>query len=281
MQARDGGNKMSGSGGKMDKEQTVARHLLEEHAAGAPYRTLEGALALTDIAEAYRAQQVFVDLSLKARGAAVAGYKIALTSAAMQAFVGVDHPLLGAILDDTIQTVSAQTASAEISLSAFQRVGIEFELALRLGRPVPPGSYDAESIAPFVDAVIPAFELIEDRNAIYENFDVKSLVADNAWSGGVVLGEPVTNWRGFDLTSTPTRLESGGEAEVATTGAALGNPLTALAWAANELSAQGRPLDAGMIVMTGSTLKTRFPGPGEHFLYDVEGIGSVQMSTVL
>ena len=52
----------------MDKEQTVARHLLEEHAAGAPYRTLEGALALTDIAEAYRAQQVFVDLSLKARG---------------------------------------------------------------------------------------------------------------------------------------------------------------------------------------------------------------------
>lgn len=276
---------MSGNGGKMDKEQAVARHFLEEHAAGAPYRTLEGALALNDIEEAYRAQQVFVDLSLKARGAAIAGYKIALTSAAMQAFVGVDHPLLGAILDDTIrtapgQTAPGQTALAEISLSKFQRVGIEFELALRLGRPVPSGSYDAETIAPFVDAVIPAFELIEDRNAIYENFDVKSLVADNAWSGGVVLGEPVTDWRGFDLTSTPTRLESGGEVEAATTGAALGNPLTALAWAANELSAQGRPLDAGMIVMTGSTLKTRFPGPGEHFLYEVEGIGSVQMSTI-
>lgn len=259
----------------LEKERAVARHLLEEHAGRVPYETLSGELALSDIAEAYRAQEAFVSMRQARSGASIAGYKIALTSAAMQAFVGVDHPLLGAIFDDTVVA-----SPAEVSLTAFQHVGIEFELALRLGRTVPSGSYDAESIVPFVDAVIPAFELIEDRNAVYENFDAKSLVADNAWSGGVVLGTPVTDWRGFDLTATPTRLEVDGEIERATTGAALGNPLTALAWAANELSAQGRPLETGMIVMTGSTLKTRFPGPGERFLYEVDGIGSVQMSTI-
>ncbi|MEQ8332595.1 fumarylacetoacetate hydrolase family protein [Nisaea sp.] len=268
---------MPETGANVDKEQAIARHLLAEHSTGKPFLTLEGELALADMAEAYRAQQIFVALSREARGAGIAGYKIALTSAAMQAFVGVDHPLLGAILDDTVFH-----APAEISLGAFQHVGVEFELALRLGRDVPPVAqpYNAVSIAPYVDAVIPAFELIEDRNAVYENFDARSLVADNAWSGAVVLGQPVTDWRGFDLAATPTRLETGGEVETATTGAALGNPLTALAWAANELSAQGRPLEAGMIVMTGSTLKTRFPGAGERFLYEVEGIGSVQMSIV-
>jgi len=263
------------AGRDFEKERAVARHLLEEHAGRVPYETLSGELALTDIAEAYRAQEAFVSMHRERSGASIAGYKIALTSAAMQAFVGVDHPLLGAIFDNTVVA-----SPAEISLAAFQHVGIEFELALRLGHTVPAGSYDATSITPFVDAVIPAFELIEDRNAVYENFDAKSLVADNAWSGGVVLGAPVTDWRVFDLTATQTRLEAGLETETATTGAALGNPLTALAWAANTLSAQGRPLEAGMIVMTGSTLKTRFPKAGEHFFYEVEGIGSVQMSTV-
>jgi len=266
---------MTGTVGNIGKERAVARHLLAEHAAGMPYRSLSGELALADMAEAYRAQEAFIEERCLASGAGICGYKIALTSKAMQDFVGVGHPLLGAIFDDTIHR-----APAEISLSAFQRVGIEFELALRLGQDVPQSSepYDAGTVAPFVDAVIPAFELIEDRNAVYENFDALTLVADNAWSAGVVLGEPVADWRGLDLAATPARLEANGEVETATTGAALGNPLDALAWAANELGAQGRPLPAGMIVMTGSTMKTRFPAAGETFHYRIEGVGAVRLS---
>ncbi|UUX50869.1 hypothetical protein NUH88_04010 [Nisaea acidiphila] len=266
---------MAGTCGNAEKEQAVARHLLAEHAAGTPYTTLTGTLAPADMEEAYRAQQAFVAQRREATGAGVAGYKIALTSKAMQDFVGVGHPLLGAIFDDTLHE-----APAEISLGAFQRVGVEFELALRLGRDVPAAAdpYGAETIMPFVDAVIPAFELVEDRNAVYENFDALSLVADNAWSAGVVLGAPVMDWRGLDLSSLPARLEENAGTESATTGAALGNPLTALAWAANELGRQDRPLLAGMIVMTGSTMKTRFPAAGERYLYEIEGAGAVRLS---
>jgi 2-keto-4-pentenoate hydratase len=263
------------TGGTIEKERTIARHLLAEHASRTPYHTLTGELALADMAEAYRAQEAFIAQRREASGAGIAGYKIALTSKAMQDFVGVGHPLLGAIFEDTVHA-----SPAAISLATFQRVGIEFELALRLGRDVPsaPARYDAESIAPFVDAVIPAFELVEDRNAVYENFDALSLVADNAWSAGVILGTPVADWRGLDLAATPARLEANGEVETATTGAALGNPLNALAWAANELGTQGRPLSAGMIVMTGSTMKTRFPAAGEAFRYGIEGVGEVRLT---
>jgi hypothetical protein len=83
------------TGGTIEKERTIARHLLAEHASRTPYHTLTGELALADMAEAYRAQEAFIAQRREASGAGIAGYKIALTSKAMQDFVGVGHPLLG------------------------------------------------------------------------------------------------------------------------------------------------------------------------------------------
>ncbi len=68
------------------------------------------------------------------------------------------------------------------------------------------------------------------------------------------------------------------EVETATTGAALGEPLNALAWVANVLGGQGRPLEAGMWVMTGSSLRTRFAEAGDRAVYTVEGLGSVEVT---
>ncbi len=129
---------------------------------------------------------------------------------------------------------------------------------------------------------MPAFELIEDRASDYARLDAVSLVADNCWCGGIVLGKATGAWRDLDLTGNPVRLEytSGGrtEVETANTGAALGNPLNALAWVANLLGGQGRPLQAGMWVMTGSTLRTRFAEAGDRAVYSVEGLGSVEVT---
>lgn len=103
------------------------------------------------------------------------------------------------------------------------------------------------------------------------------MAADNAWSGGIVLGETTGDWRSLDLVTTPVRLEYNDEVEEAVTGAAMGNPLTALAWVANLLAEQGRPLRAGQWVMTGSTVKTRYPKAGDRAVYTVEGLGSVEV----
>jgi 2-keto-4-pentenoate hydratase len=131
---------------------------------------------------------------------------------------------------------------------------------------------------------VPAFELVEDRASDYARLDAISLVADNCWCGGIVLGQAAGDWRGLDLSATPVRLEytrdGTAEVEAADTGAALGNPLNALAWVANVLAGQGRPLEAGMWVMTGSTLRTRFAEAGDRAVYTVEGLGSVEVDVV-
>ena len=59
------------------------------------------------------------------------------------------------------------------------------------------------------------------------------------------------------------------------TGDAMGHPFESVAWVAGLLAGQGKQLRAGMIVMTGSTLATRFPEAGEEYRYEVEGLGSV------
>ena len=65
--------------------------------------------------------------------------------------------------------------------------------------------------------------------------------------------------------------------ERATTGDAMGNPLNSLAWLANLLIEQGRPLKKGNIIMSGSTLATKFAGRGDHAIYSIDGVGSVEV----
>jgi len=261
------------------KIERVAEALEAQHASNARFEPLSGPLELATLDEAYAAQRVLIQRwNTGARGP-IAGYKIALTSKAVQDLVGVDHPCAGAVFGSTVHD-----SPATVARTGFVRLGLEFELCLRLGSDLPSGPqpYTAESVRDAVDAAVPAFELIEDRASDYSKLDAISLVADNCWCGGIVLGRATGDWRDLDLSATPVRLEysSDGrtEVETATTGAALGNPLNALAWVANVLGGQGRPLLAGMWVMTGSTLRTRFAEAGDRAHYTVEGLGSVEVS---
>ncbi len=116
----------------------------------------------------------------------------------------------------------------------------------------------------------PCFELIEDRNADYSNLDPLTLIADNAWCGGIVLGQEMTNWRELDLNDTPSLVHQSGEAdEAANTGAA--DPLGSLAWVLNHFSDRGITLSKGEQIITGSAVRTRFPASGDSFTYAVAG----------
>ena len=251
----------------------IARHLHDAHASRSRFENLTGDFALGSIDDAYRVQIALNKLWEGGPKGTIVGYKIALTSQAIRDLVGVDDPCGGAIFASTVYQ-----SPANIPLSSFVRLGLEFELAFRMGKDLPTGTpLDAETIAPYVDAAMPAFELIEDRDAVYSGLDAATLVADNAWSGGMVLGAPSTAWRELDLATTPVSLSFNGANEEAVTGAAMGNPLTSLAYLARLLGDQGRSLKAGDIVMSGSTLATRFAKAGDHAIYTVEGLGSVEM----
>jgi 2-keto-4-pentenoate hydratase len=227
------------------------------------------------IDDAYRIQEALCELLIQDGQGEVAGYKIALTSQAMQQMCGVDHPLAGVILSSLVHRSPAQ-----LPISRFVRLGVEFEVAVELGADLPDaaGPHTRASVAAAVAACMPAFELVEDRNADYANLDAFGLIADNCWNGGNVLGAPVSDWQRLDLENTPTRLwindEPAGEGR---TGDAMGHPFEVVAWVANLLNRRGKQLERGMIVMTGSSITTKFPAAGDVLRFAIDGMGEVEL----
>jgi 2-keto-4-pentenoate hydratase len=250
----------------MNQSLKTAHRLFDNWNTRAPYETMAGALAMETVDEAYAVQAALQQLHAKKRGA-IAGRKIALASKTMQQMIGLDQPIAAAFFAGDVHV-----SPAMIRLNDFVRLGIEFELALELKADVPPqaAEHTGRSARALVAGVRPAFELIEDRNADYSQLDAHTLIADNAWCGGVVLGAPLAGWQDHDLGDIASCVRQPGVPDEHTnTGEA--DPLGSLAWVLNHFSARGITLEKGEQIITGSAVRTRFPGPGDRLAYDVAG----------
>ena len=253
----------------------AARAALEMHRTRAPYRPLDAALRAGPIEDAYRIQDALHRLMAEGGRGEIAGWKVALTSRAMQELTGVDQPAAGAIFSTVVLR-----SPARVGLAGYHHLGVEFEVAACLGEDLPPGTgpWTRASVADRVAACMPAFELVEDGHADYKTLDAFTLVAQNTWNGGVVLGPPVAAWRDVDLENAVTRCwVNDVPAGQGKTGDALGHPLEAVAWLANLLNRRGRMLARDMIVMTGSSITTRFPSPGDRVRFAIAGLGEVSL----
>jgi len=253
----------------------TARAFLEAHRSRARYRALDPVLRAAPLDDAYRIQDALHRLMADAGRGEIVGWKIALTSKAMQQMTGVDQPAAGAIFSTVVLP-----SPARIDVASYHHLGVEFEVAVRLADDLPASGapWTRASVAGRVAACMPAFELVEDGDADYKTLDAFTLVAQNTWNGGVVLGSPVTAWRGVDLEGSVTRCwindTPGGHGK---TGDALGHPLEAVAWLANLLNGRDRMLQRGMIVMTGSSITTKFPAPGDRVRFAIDGLGEVTL----
>ena len=172
----------------------AAESLLAAHKANLRFKRLSALQAPATISDAYDIQEKYVGLLRGEHGGTV-GYKVGLTSAAMQAFCGIDHPIAGVVLASRVHRSGATVRRAD-----FGRLGLEFEIAVRIksGVPVTSMPCTAELIQPHIDGVCAAIELVDDRSADYANLDVLSLVADNSWNGGIVLSEFATTWHDLE-----------------------------------------------------------------------------------
>lgn len=260
---------------QMDRATRIADRMAEDWEKRAPYHELSGDLAPTDLAEAYRAQSLLHERLATRRGP-VAGRKIALSARAMQEMVGLSEPVAALFFQRDIIA-----SPASVRLSDFCHLGVEFELAFRIGRDVPPQDilHDGESVRALITEARPAFELIDDRGVDYGAIDAFTLIADNAWCGGIVLGEPVADWQKLDLDAlTGSIRQTGHEAEKLVTGAAA--PLVSLAWVLNHASGAGQIVRQGEYVITGSAARTRFPQVGEEICYELDGLTMVRIQVV-
>jgi 2-keto-4-pentenoate hydratase len=253
----------------------TARASFEMHRTRTRYRPLDAAVRAAPLDDAYRIQDALHRLLAGAGRGEIAGWKIALTSKAMQQMTGVDQPAAGAIFSTLVHP-----SPARVDVAAYHHLGVEFEVAVRLADdlPVSGGPWTRASVAGRVAACVPAFELVEDGDADYKTLDAFTLVAQNTWNGGVVLGAPAPGWRSVDLETAVTRCwindQPGGQGK---TGDALGHPFEAVAWLADLLNRRGRMLARGMIVMTGSSITTKFPVRGDRIRFAIDGLGEVAL----
>jgi 2-keto-4-pentenoate hydratase len=189
----------------------------------------------------------------------------------MQKFCGIDHPIAGVVLANRLHR-----SGATIRRGEYGRLGLEFEIAVRIKSNVPSmaSPHTAETIAPYIGGVCAAVELVDDRAADYTRLDVLALVADNSWNGGIVLSELVTDWPDLKnvlgkATRDGTAIGEGYGRDI------LGHPFNSVAWLAAHLAARGESLQTGQIVMTGSVMKTVFPTEDATYGFSLDGIGDV------
>lgn len=247
----------------------IAATLISEHRDGTRFHRLEG---LDGLVDAYRAQDAHVAGIIG--DDRIAGYKIGLTSRRMQEMCGIDHPIAGSVFARRVLK-----SGAHLRLADYHHLGLEFETCVRLGRDLAPDGapFTPESAGAAVDAVAAAIELVEDRNADYRALDCATLVADNSWNAGIVLGTFVPPPARLDEVVGVVRQD--GEELTRGRGAdALGHPFVPLAWLANHLAERGRGLRAGQVVMTGSIATTRFPAGTFSCRFEISGIGAVEVS---
>ncbi len=200
-------------------------------------------------AEAYAIQAEVAKLS----GMSIVGWKIAATSTAGQRHIHVDGPLAGCLL-----SARALEAGASVSLAGNHMKVAEAEFAFRMGRHLPKRA-ESYSVAEVLDAVASLHPAIEVPDSRYEDFTrvgADQLIADVACACWFALG-PATraDWRVIDLAQhSVTACRNGALAAQGSGANVLGDPRSALAWVANELSAYGNGLRAGDVVITGTCL---------------------------
>jgi 2-oxo-3-hexenedioate decarboxylase/2-keto-4-pentenoate hydratase len=207
-----------------------------------------------------------------------AGWKIGCTTPVMQRFLAIPEPCEGGIFQANVQASPGHFPAA-----SYRRIGAECEIAVRIGRDLLPqillqGDHGRATLEAAVEAVLPAIEVVDDRYADFAALGAPTLLADDFFQAGCVLGAPVTNWRCLDLAALSGRmLVNGVEAGRGHGRDVLGHPLAALAWLAGTLARRGRGLRAGEIVLLGSLVQTRWLAPGAHVVIEIDALGRVEM----
>ena len=261
----------------MDRILAAAQIIATNRRNRARLRSLPAEFAPRDETEGYRVQRAVHDLLLPSAGAMV-GYKIGCTSAVMQQYLNIPHPCGGGVFAKGVHD-----SGASLQLRDYVRVGVECEIAVRLGHDLPPAQapFTAETVARAIEAYHPAIEIVDERYADWASLGAATLVADDFFAAGCVLGKPVARSAVPDLLSVVGRaIVNGAEAGRGTGADVLGHPHNPLAWLANHLAANGQGLRAGQIVLTGSLVKTIWLKSGDKVMMDLTGLGRVEVAFV-
>ena len=249
-----------------------AAALADAEGSRVPITPLTAAHPDIDVVDAYEIQLINIRARLEG-GARVIGHKVGLSSEAMQKMMGVDEPDYGHLLADmeVFEDVPVDT-------SKFLFPRVEVEVGFILADDLPGAGCTEDDVLAATAAFAPSIELIDTRITDWK-IALCDTIADNASSAGWVLGPQRVSPKDIDIKNIDAVLTRNGEVVAeGRSDAVLGNPVTAVAWLARKVDSFGVRLRAGDIVLPGSCTRAIDARPGDEFVADFAGLGSVRLS---
>lgn len=226
-----------------------------------------------DVGDAYRIQDLWAR-GRAAQGARMVGYKIGLTSHAMQKALHALEPDSGLIFDDAVYRHGAQ-----IPADRFLKPLLEVELAFTMGEDLQGPGAQIDDVLRATQFLSPAFEIVDRRTDLPRT--ITDTIADNAAFGAIVIGpksvRPVdvdVRWVGATLARNGVIEESGVSAAV------MGHPAAAVAWLANRLHICGAKVGKGQIILSGAFMRPVDVRPGDEIIADYGSLGPLAVSFV-
>lgn len=226
-----------------------------------------------ELQDAYVIQRLWAEMHL-AKGARQIGHKIGLTSRAMQMASKITEPDYGHLLDSMMYHDGAQIPAAN-----FLKPRLEVELAFVMGSDLEGPGTQIYDVMRATEYVVPALEIIDYRTEVPRA--ITDTIADNAASGGVVVGGRMirpfdidVRWVGATLAKNGIIEESGVSAAI------MGHPAAGIAWLVNKLALVGAKLEKGQIVLAGSFTRPVDVAAGDVIHADYGPLGAIGLSFV-
>jgi 2-keto-4-pentenoate hydratase len=183
-------------------------------------------------------------------GVAPGGFKIGATAKRMQEYLGLSGPAAG-----FMSIGGLHRSGTTLRFADFLRPGVECELAVRLGRDLPPGPCSLEQAAAAVGDLVAGIELVENRYTDLALVGTPTMIGDQVYHAAAIIGELGSgDWHDLDVPKLRGRLIVDGHQRDEGIGADLmGHPFNCLAWLAGSSVAEAfGGLKAGHVVMLGS-----------------------------
>jgi 2-oxopent-4-enoate/cis-2-oxohex-4-enoate hydratase len=227
------------------------------------------------IEDAYRISLHILERRVR-DGEKLIGKKIGVTSKVVMNMLNVHQPDFGFLTDGMLVQNGTDLPVSTRMIQPRAEGEIAFKLKSGLRGP----GIDERAVIDATASVHPCFEIVDSRIRDW-NIKIQDTVADNASCGMFVLGDALVDPRAIDYVTCGIVVWKNGE--ILSTGAgaaALGSPLTAVAWLANTLGAYGVSLDAGDIVLSGSLVPLEPVTAGDQMSLKIAGIGSASINFV-
>lgn len=261
-----------------EQHRAAAEALLQAEATRQQIGLLSRAYPGMTLDDAYAVQGALVAMK-RDQGRRGIGWKIGLTSRAMQEALKIDTPDSGVLFDDM-----RFPDGATVTAGRFIQPRVEAEIAFLMARDLAGMRVTREEVIAATAHVAPALEILDTRILRSDPVTgqariITDTISDNAANAGIVLGPQRHAVDAFDLRWVGAVVKRDGVVEETGLGAGvLNDPVTGILWLVHRLARYGQGLSAGDIVLSGSFIRPIEAPAGSRFEADFGPFGQVRIS---